>query len=87
MISMYSGSEISGDVVEIGAGVKHVTVGQRVFGMSHSMGGYSEEVILDSFVSTNVLVCTKLIFVKKFQGYQFLAHLSFFRCAITIKSD
>ena len=45
------GSEVAGEVVEIGPGVKHVETGQRVFGMSRSFGGYSEEMILDSFVS------------------------------------
>ena len=45
------GSEVAGEVIEIGSGVKHVETGQRVFGMSRAFGGYSEELVLDSFVS------------------------------------
>ena len=45
------GSDVAGEVIEIGPGVKHVETGQRVFGMSRAFGGYSEELILDSFVS------------------------------------
>ena len=45
------GSEVAGEVIEIGPGVNHVENGQRVFGMSRAFGGYSEEMILDSFVS------------------------------------
>ena len=42
---------MAGEVIEIGPGVNHVETGQRVFGMSRAFGGYSEELVLDSFVS------------------------------------
>ncbi len=48
---MVTGAELTGDVLEVGEGVKNVKVGDRVFGLSgQKLGGFAEEIVLPSMV-------------------------------------
>ncbi len=58
-----SGSEISGDVIEVGEAVSSFRVGDRVFGLSPE-GAFAEETVVADAVSVFNLYLPKMMYIS-----------------------